>query len=212
MLNNAIFSFIGVECYDILIYMARYLADHGSRVLLVDNSESKSLAVCVPGGYTAPSKSVIDYGGVTLVKDLETLPVSKFDVILAYYGRHGKNVSQNSSEVFAVLDYQKHSALSILDTVLPEDVPVTMIFRDQAFTKITEDAVVAYLEENGFRADASLYLEDPDTDVENRVLCQYNFFQPFDTISESMQSLLCDLLEVDVKELKGYLKSTARRR
>lgn len=212
MINNVIYSFVGVECYDIIIYMARILSAKKSSVLIVDNSESKSLAVCVPGGFEASPRTLVDYKGITLVKDLMNIPSNKFDVVLVYYGRHGKFVAQNSTETFIVLDYQKHSALSILDTEYPDDVPVTVIYRDQAFTKITKDAIVTYLEELDFQIDDSLYVEDTAEDIENRVLCQYNFFQPFSTISASMQELICELLDISDKELKAYLKATAKRR
>lgn len=207
-----VLSFTGVECYDLILYIARVYKQLGKQVLIVDNSVSQSLSFCVPGLVDAKAGTPVDFGGITATKHIVAPPAS-FDFILIYTGKHSHEIMDYADRIFLVTDYQKHNIEQLLETELADDEEPVVIFRDRVTSKITPDTIMARFTSNGFNVQTIQYLEDTTEDLASKVLCQYNTFDQFKRVSSSVKDLIIKVVseDFDEKEVTKALKQAARR-
>lgn len=211
-MSTKVLSFTGVECYDLILYIARVYKQLDKQVLLVDNSTSQSLSHCVPGLVDVNAGTPVDFGGMTATKHI-VAPPSNFDFVLIYTGKNAHEIMDYADEIFLVTDYQKHNVAQLLNTELAEDEEPAVIFRDRVTSKITPDTIMAKFTSCGFNVKTLYALEDTTEDLASKVLCQYNTFDQFRKVSPSIKDLIIKVISEDFeeKEVTKALKQAARR-
>lgn len=85
-------GFFGAECYDLIHYMARILHAMHAKVLIVDQSDDRSLetSVPLPSGYRIELDHVVDYRGVDFAGRYLLRYDRDYDFILIYFGHKGQ--------------------------------------------------------------------------------------------------------------------------
>ena len=211
-MSTRVLGFVGVECYDLIIYIARVYKQLGKKVLIVDNSTLQSLSHCITGLIETNDGNPIDFGGITAVKRLKDL-LSGFDFIIVYTGRHSHPIIEYATDIYLVTDYQKHNIEQLLSTPLDDDDEPVTIFRDRVTSKITPETVLSILSSHGFNTQKVYHLDDSTEDLASKVLCQYNHFDHFKKVSRSITQFITDVvsLDFDEKEVTKALKQAARR-
>ena len=212
-MTNDVMSFVGSECYDLILYLAKTLNALNVQVLIIDNAEDRSLATCIPDLEDAPLGEPVDYdNGITVVRGLQVIP-DNFNYVLIYHGQDPYVDLSGSNEVFLVTDYQKHNVEFLEAIELAEDNYPFLIVRDRVSSKITTKSIQAQLEKFEIDPKDVLTIDDTDADLQCKVLCQYNTVVNFQSTSPSMKEFMYTALSegFDRKTIKDAIKRAARR-
>lgn len=206
-------AFVGVESYDLMIYLAKTIDALNASVLLVDNSIDQSLTACIPGLEMNNPGEPVDYNGITAVKSLEEIP-EDFDYVLIYYGKDESADLSFVNEVCLVTDYQKHNVQFLMDVQLDDEIYPFLIVRDRVASKITPESIYYELEELEIDREALIIIEDSADDLNTKVMCQYNSLKGIGKVSDSIKNFIIAILseEYDEAAVKAAFKLVARRK
>lgn len=113
MLNNSqIVGFIGIDKYEIILYLANVLVKLEKKVLLIDAAETSALSYCfsVPGDVDL-KRETITHVGLDYTKNLDLeLHKEKYDVILIDYGFSFRREDlEDHNSICLVTDKQLHN-------------------------------------------------------------------------------------------------------
>lgn len=200
---NKVFGFIGIESYDIMYYLASTLTKLHMSVLMVDNSDDKSLAYSVPNFDDFAKLGIISYVGVDIAVDLsaEQLQESSYDYVLVYFGFSRRNAEiALCSEVYLVTDLQLHNIFRLSRVELSEDAYVFLVVRDRYCSKMSPELVLDSLKQYVIDKDNIIYLDDSAEDLNAKILCQYNSKITFKKVSKSIIGFVTKVLCVDFSE------------
>lgn len=193
MANNVV-GFIGIENYEIILYLSRILAKLGKRVLLVDYSESSDLTSCIPVPIDLnPQKDVISYMGIDFTGNkFITEFIDSYDDILINFGFHMNSGVTLCTQIGYVVDQQKFHIERLVSLPKTEISNISLLIKDYVDSKINSEYILERLNKN-IRKDNIYVFEQDVIDTKFKILAQYNTVFEFKRISRGT---------------KGYLKNT----
>jgi|GEM_PF-4495983 len=206
MWNNTI-GFLGIEKYDIIIYLAKLISNTGKKVLIIDNSETDALGCCiaVPEGLD-PHKAVVSQGEIDYVKKQNPENyIKKYDFIITDYGFNVDNQDIKMCQyVFLVLDKQFHNRKKMQEARkhLRDNEPYLLI-RDVSPSSQPKSVL-----EEDFNVREKFILEFDAVDRKKMVELQYNRKIGLNKLSyqykELLERITTGIFNIDKKE---YFKS-----
>ncbi len=187
-------GFLGIETYDLILYISKLLLNLNQKVLVIDNSETEALTCCVPIPESLnPKISKINYRNIDFVKERSVMEyIDDYDYILIDFGFKTTHKDIKScSFVYLVTDKQQHNILRIQNLKLTQD--AYLIIKD-----IIKNENAAYLldnlKENKINIKQYYYLYYDDADKENMISLQYNNDIKFKNQSGQLKYLLNQLI------------------
>lgn len=213
---NKIIGFIGIDAYDILLYLARICCNHNEKVLLVDNSLSKSLMLCIPNlEELEPSIDYIDYLGVDFTTiAAKSINSCKYDKVFIFYGLHNMNIDYSICNHFILVsDAQLHTLLSIKELELDSSKVMHIIMKDIYEVIIPDNKVLKTLNLSGEIKIYTHYLDG--WDLKYRGICQEQNLTSFQKISRYLKEYLYEISkllypEQSMKDLNNVIKKASK--
>jgi hypothetical protein len=190
---NAV-GFLGIETYDLILYMSKLLLNLNQKVLIIDNSETEALTCCVPIPESLnPKISKINFRNIDFVKERSILEyMEDYDYILIDFGFKTTHKDiKNCSFVYLVTDKQQHNILRIQSLKLTQD--AYLIIKD-IIKNESAAYLLDYLKENKINIKQYYYLYYDDADKENMISLQYNNDIKFKNQSGQLKYLLNQLI------------------
>lgn len=169
-----ILGFLGIEAYDLMLYLTKLLYHLGKKVLLIDNSESGALTCCIPVPDTLnPRTTKISCTLMDFVKERNVTEYQEeYDYILMDFGFHTNHKElTNCSVLYLITDRQQHNITRLQN--LKSDHEMYVIIKD-----IVNGRFAGYLQEclkdKGLNIISYYSLFKDDTDKENMLGLQYS--------------------------------------
>lgn len=213
---NKIIGFIGIDAYDIILYLARISCNNNEKVLLVDNSLSKSLSLCIPNlNELISNTDYIDFRGIDFTsKPVGNINYDEYDKVYVSYGlyNNGHNYSICNHYVL-VTDIQLHNLLAIKELELDKNKVMHVIMKDVYEIIIPDSKVLKLLNLSGEIKIYNHYLDARD--IKYRVVCQEQNLISFHKISNSLKEYLYEMSkllypEQSMKELNNVIKKALK--
>lgn len=213
---NSIIGFIGIDAYDIILYLARISCNSNEKVLLVDNSLSKSLLSCIPGlNELNVNSDYIDFRGIDFTTiPLENVNSDEYDKIFVYYGLYNtSNKYSICNHYILVTDIQLHHLLAIKELRLDVKKVMHVIIKDVYEIILPDNKILKLLNLSG---EVKIYTHYLDAwDMKYRVVCQEQNLTSFHKISKSLKEYLYEISkqlysELSIKELNNIIKKALK--
>jgi len=137
--NACIIGFLGIEAYDIILYLSKLLSGLDKKILLMDNSESGALTCCIPIPATLnPKFTPISCGDMDFVRERKVAEYKeKYEYILMDFGFRINHEDLNTcSYLFLICDRQQHNIERLRN--LKEETEVYVILRDIVNFKVKD--------------------------------------------------------------------------
>jgi hypothetical protein len=172
-------GFLGIEAYDLILYLSKLLLNLNQKVLLIDNSETGALTCCIPVPDSLnPKVSKISYRNMDFVRDRASLEYEKaYDFILIDFGfkLNHKEIG-NCSILYLITDEQQHNTLRIQNLKLNLEIklPEVYLIIKALINSESSDYLSDCLKDKIVNIRQYFYLYEDDTDRENMVLLQFN--------------------------------------
>ncbi|MGB8455261.1 MAG: hypothetical protein WCD89_23385 [Anaerocolumna sp.] len=189
-----VIGFLGIETYDLILYISKLLINLNQEVLIIDNSETEALTCCIPIPESLnPKISKINYRHIDFVKERTSNEyMDDYDFIFVDFGFKTSNKDiKNCSFIYLVTDKQQHNILRIQNLKLTQE--VYLIIKD-----IIKSENAAYLadnlKENKINVKQYYCLYYDDADKENMISLQYNNDIKFKNQSGQLKELLNQLI------------------
>lgn len=212
---SKLLGFAGIESYDLMHYLGRTITRLGAIVLLVDNSDDKSLAYSIPNFDEFSKLGILNYGNVDVVTNVgaDAIADAKYDYVLVYFGFNFKDsLFQACDEIYFVTDLQLHNVFRLSRAELSADAFAFLLIRDRYSSKMSPDLVIEELQKFSLEKENVIYVDDSPEDVNSRILCQYNSRFSFKKVSKSIMDFIVKVLIIDFseKEIVSAFKLAAR--
>lgn len=210
-------AFIGIDNFDIILYLSRILSKLDKKVLIADYSGTEALTTSIakPVGVDC-NKNVITYRKVDFTK----LPITDdmynaYDCILATYGFNnpGEEIKYFNHVIY-VTNLFLHNLVKIEQLESYEVADISLLVRDVAGVKISPNDIATALKKN-IDVEAVSYLHLDETDFTNAIACQHNQSASFIKISRAMKNYLLNLTykfypDISKEEIKEAYKKARR--
>lgn len=203
-------SFLGIESYDIILYLARILSNLGKRILVIDVSDRGALS----NGLYDSSEALVDNTepGILSHQGLDFIPRvyewiyrgdfynqflyhtnCDYDYILIDYGLNiGHTAIEKSTLVIMVSDMQKHNIESLLPVMEQLDLPKEIVIKDVVPCKIkAKDLLPDKVREI---KNVIHYLDIDINDIANKIQMQHTRLISLKKCSKKMKDLLCGVV------------------
>lgn len=212
---SKISGFIGIESYDLLLYLSQTMKHLKCSVLLVDNSIDHSLAYTVPNFDEFSKLGIINYAGVDVAVGVssEQLGKADYDYILIYFGFNQRAVElELCDEVYVITDLQLHNIFRLDKFHVAQDAYVFLVIRDKYSSKASPDLVLDSVKAYSIRPEDVMYIEDGPEDLNAKLMCQYNSRLSFKRVSKSICDFIVAVLGIDFdkKDVLGAYKMASR--
>lgn len=208
--QEKVIGFLGIEKYEIILYLSRILKQLGKKVLVLDCSENGALdaGVCYFREQPALYGELQEYRGIdylnytlhdsagreeySVFRDIR----KEYDFILMDFGfRRGHPLYHICDHCFLVSDQQRHNILRMKEAALECQVPFTVVIRDILACKVSLDYFTDFMDGNDF-AQEMIFLYRNEADTKRQIQCQYGQAVNFQKLS---------------KETKEFLKQAVKR-
>lgn len=193
-MRNNVIGFVGIDNYEVILYLARILDNLGKKVLLVDYTTCGELEICIPipeGLYS--DTDIIKYYGLNYTRQpLDQELVKDYDDILIDFGfNYIKSALEMCTEIVYAVDQQKHN-INLLtcfpDDKIQADIPRRLIIKDFVGGKIDQKYILTKIHKS---VAGDVYVFDQDSiDRKKKLLVQYNTLFDFRKISAGIKSFL----------------------
>lgn len=214
MANNIV-GFMGIENYEIIMYVSRILNNLGKKVLMVDYSETGSLAACVPVPVGLNAKDdIIDFRRTDFtMKIISSDILNEYDDILINFGFNvSDDILDACNHLVFITDQQKQNIENIaaLPKVEINDTRKQMVIKDSVESKINQAYILKELKNVVF--DDNVYVLDQDeNNTISKLLVQYDVKFGFRKVSKALKNYLKDTVkslytELSDKELNRAYK------
>lgn len=201
-----IIGFLGIDSYDLILYLAKYLNYLGQRVLLADYSRLGRLSFCIPTPVSLnPDEERITYKNMDFVRYKEELSYKKeYNYILMDFGWDSSHRAISSCEfLYIITDLQQQNIEHILKMKF-NGASVYVILKNIFHTNNSR-TIKDYLNENHFDYKNCYLYPTTEVDMENMVMLQYNHDIQIKKVSRQLKNLidiiLIDNLEFEEKEV-----------
>ena len=226
-MENRIIGFLGVDKYDMILYLSRIIYRLNQKVLLLDCSENKALTYSVPMPshilYQESESFTVTYRGVDFAYNapatreqlLEYQGV--YDVILIDFGfEKNHQLLQNCSHIIFVMNQKLHNMIRVKENSVPKECKKFLIFYEIYGCKISlyyamEELLLEIPKEQIFE------VTQESVDLKHSIDCQYNEVIRFHKLTKPYQKLLHSIVsylypEYNTKEkTKAYQKAKCGR-
>lgn len=207
-------GFLGIEAYDLILYLSRLLLNLGKKVLVIDNSESGALTCCIPVPDSLnPKNARISYRKLDFIKDRSALEFLRdYDYILIDFGfKTNHKDLENCSLVYLVTDRQQHNILRLQNLKVYRE--AYLIVKD-----IIKNEFAVYLldnlKDNKIEVKKYYCLYRDETDKENMVTLQYDndikFRSQSGQLKYILNQLIIETLHFDRREVSQAYKKAKR--
>jgi len=189
-------AYIGIDCFDYILYLSRILHKLGKKVLVIDRSNTGALKTAVP----VPNKIRPESGVITNRKvdftmmDLDKNTFDEHDVSLEFYGFQNPNSELDEfSRITFVTDLFNHNIerLNSLGLDIKDNIERYLIVKDVVDTKISPYLIAGKLNYN-VPEDNKLSLYFEYNDYISAIICQHNQVARFTKISRSYKRFLIE--------------------
>lgn len=208
--DSKIIGFIGIECYDLMVYVGQTLHRLGCSCLLVDNSEDGSLA-----GMNEEEMSAGDVTGIfdvvlARLVGLDDKEACMYDYVLVYAGSADIR-PEDYDELYCVTDYQRQN-IRRLGACDLGDVCRFLVVRDRTVCGLNPEFLLDELGNLGLGPEAMYEIEDTQADVSAKLFLQHAESARFQKVSRSMQEFVMHVLDVDfeTKDIEKAFKAAAK--
>ena len=184
-------GFFGVESYDLILQLAKHLQYAGICISVADCSIDGSLAMCMPGFDFDTNQTEFD--GMLAVRGkslVDTIRMEQsVDELLVYYGDDFSCVD-DCDVSYLLTDQQKHNVGRLHAVHSEQNEHLMLVIRGGFYDKITSESINFELAELQIPDSNVLYLEDSDTDYENRLYLQYGVTKKLRRKSEGVRNFI----------------------
>ena len=132
-----IIGFVGIDQYDIILYLARSLSHLKKKVMLVDKADTGALTACIPCP-AGMGEVIIDYRGVYYLnsgdyKELvrEGIEARDFQYVLIDYGYSlSEEEAAGLNQIIYATDLQKHNVDRLIPLAAYQNNKKKLVIRD----------------------------------------------------------------------------------
>lgn len=214
--NKTIVGFIGIDNYDIIMYLAKIFSKLNSRVLLLDYSLNQSLTVCIPHPKDLSSlDEFIDYGGIdfTRTRDIKPNKISNYDYVLINYGLYNIEDVSYCSHLIITSDIQRHHLDIVSKLTIDDDKLLQIVIKDVYDGVMTGERALKMICKEHIDKGYILY-QDP-FDLRNRTIFQEAMYPPLKKVSGALKTYLINTVRnlcssVTDNQVKLVMKSMER--
>ncbi len=189
-----VIGFLGIETYDIILYLSKMLYHLNKKVLIIDDSDTEALTYCISIPATMnPKINRINFCNIDFIKEKSVSEYLKdYDYIFIDFGfKTNHKEIQNCSYIYLVTDKQQHNLARIQNLKYSQD--VYLIIKDRI-----KDKNIVYLLETmkakGINIKQYYCLYYDDLDMENMIAIQYRNDISFKHQSGQLKELLNELI------------------
>ncbi len=201
-----VIGFLGLDSYDLILFLAKYLEHLGQNVLIVDDTKLGRLSYCIPAPVTLnPDRDLIRYNNIDFIRhNFEAIQSEENTYILIDFGWYiSQDVLHSCELLYIITDLQQQNMGHILNMNLLH-ISVYILLKN-FFHMNNIKNVKDYFAENHFNFKKCYVFPTTIKDMENMVMLQYNHVIKLPKISKQLRSLihtiLIDNLEFDEKEV-----------
>lgn len=209
---DKIIAFVGVDKYELILYLSRILYHLNKKVLLVDFSENEALLQSVTIPETLKEDpGYIDYRGIDFIQGqyFQWRMTKDYNFILIDMGFHNDNeIIKYCNKVIYVTDLQLHNLKRIKN---PDSFDINnqyLIIKDVFECKIKPDFVLEQIDLNVYEHHVFILFQD-SVDFKVKVLSQYDHSFTFGNLSKPIQCFLKDMTMVLVEGITEKQINTA---
>ncbi len=189
-----VIGLLGIEKYDLILYLSILLLNLNQKVLIIDNSETEALTCCVPVPENLnPRIHKINFMNIDFVKEKDvTAYLKDYDCILIDFGYKTTHKDiPNCSSVYLVTDKQQHNIARMRNLKLTQEAYLIIrgIMKRKNAAYLTDN-----LKENKVNMKGCYCLYYDDTDRENMIALQYGDDIKFKNQSGQLKYLLNQLI------------------
>lgn len=201
-------GFIGLDSYDLILFLSKYLELLGQSVLVVDCSKFGRLSYCIPAPVTLnPNSDLIRYNNIDFTRNShEAIERKDYNYILIDFGWdiiQVQDVLHSCELLYIITDLQQQHMEHILSMTLP-DIGVYILLKN-FFHASNRKNVKDFFIENHFKFKKCYLLSATVRDIENMVMLQYYHDLKIHNASKQLRnlihSILIDNLDFDEKEV-----------
>lgn len=196
-----IIGFLGMDAYDLILHLAKYLTYLGQRVLLTDYSKYGRLSFCIPAPVSLSPKERITYMNIDFIRHKEELSYKdEYNYILMDFGwESGHPAIKNCDLLYIITDLQQQNIEHILNMKLTGSTVYILL---KNFLHINNSSTMkAYLDENHFDYKNCYLYPSTETDLENMVMLQYNHDIQIKKSTRQFKKII-DIILIDNLEFK----------
>lgn len=193
MANNVV-AFIGIESFDIILYLSRILCQLGRNVLIADHTDQRALTHSIPQMQGIdPETNIITYRHVDFTAQrINSILANQYDDILIDCGCNGIGFDPEliTCIIYVTDLYGFHLVrISALDDYSHIGIKQKLLVREVVATKYTAEDIVNRINKRINSNMISVLYRD-DLDYQNGVLCQNNQYFSFLRISRTFRKYL----------------------
>lgn len=209
-------SFLGVEPYDFILYLARFLSNLEKKVLVIDISDRAALTDCLYDTSEAQvaiiEPCILNLKGIDFIPKLEEWTYRgdfynqflyhtncDYDYILIDYGFNIAHTAiSKSTLVILISDMQKHNINSMRPIMEQFDLPKALIIKDIVPSKIKAKDLLS----DSMKAIQNMifYLDLDVNDLSNKIQMQHTRSINLRKCSKRMKNLLCGVVSLIEKD------------
>lgn len=218
-MENKIIGFLGVDKYDIILYLSRILYKLNKKILLLDCSENRALTYSIPMPNhilcEGDDSYIVNYRGIdcasnsVITQEIMEKYKQEYHVILMDFGfQENHELVENCTHIVLVLDQKLHNLKRIRQFSLPKECEKFLIFYEVYGCKISLNYIIEELvfdipEDNIYEV-----FQD-SVDIKRSIDCQYNDVIRFHKLTKPYQKLLHSIVATLYPENKTKEKAKA---
>lgn len=211
-IRTNIIGFLGIEAYDLILYLAKMLQYLGKKILVIDHSESGALTCCIPIPDTLDPKSeIISCLGMDFIKNRSALNFQRdYDYILIDFGFNiNQKEIENCTFCCLVTDRQQHNIQRLAKLKLYQE--ASIIIKDTIRDDFA-DYLMEKLKDKKQWLKNCYYLYADERDKENMIGLQYHnnihFKKQSGQLKYVLNQFIIETLHFDRYEaLRAYKKA-----
>lgn len=202
-------AFIGLESYDLMHYLSKILVKLDCSVLLIDESESKSLSYTISSDCLENSV-IYDYNGIDACSNLKSFDTidSDYDYVLVDFGfNFDYNLIRKCEEVYLISDLQYQNLIKFGNLELDSMQARFLILREFV-AGMSDIFALECLKKLNISQDNIITLTSDSSDLLMKYSCQYESGFKLSKVSSDIIEFLYRFLEVDFssKEIANAIR------
>ena len=218
MANNVL-GFIGIENFEIILYLSRILRKLERKVLLIDYSETAELASCIPiPEGLDPEDDIITHFGIDFTsKQINQDVRDEYNDILINFGFNWTHISETQycTSIIFIINQLQHNIkrLASFTSIGSEAADKSLIIKDVVNSKISPEYIADQLKVK----ENVCVLNFDEIDMKYRILAQHDSLFTFRRITRGAKDYLLDTVkkmcpEIQEKAIKEAYKAAERGR
>lgn len=217
MANNVI-GYIGIENFEMMLYLARILNKLKQKVLLIDLTADQDLASCIPVPIGLdPSDDVISYYGVDFTKAAPSSDMlNEYDVVLISFGFNISAEIKYCNRIVYAVNQMLHNINRVAALAPISAYEKHLIIKDMVSSKITPEYIADCLKLE-IKPENIITLDFDEVDMKYKILAQHDSLFTFSRITNKAKRYLITTVrelnpEVTEKELREAYRLAERGR